>query len=75
MDRSGRHLFHTFVKVFIILFLILIVMPFIVDQIFNSLSDGTTPGNNSIIVFKEFIVKQEVIGRFIEEIIKIVLFM
>ena len=75
MDKCGMSLFHTFIKAFIVLFLILIVAPFIVDHIFHSFSEGIAPGNNSVIVFKELIAEKEAINRFIESIIKLMLFM
>lgn len=75
MDRSSRLFVHTFFRAFIVLFLILIVVPFIVDCVFHSFSGNMPPGSNSIIVFKEYIADKELIGRFIETLIKIMLFM
>lgn len=72
---SGSRFFMTFVKVFIILFAILVILPFTVDHIMHFFSWGMTPGNNSIIVFKDMVGEQEIIRRFISILKRMLLFM
>ncbi len=71
----NKGLFHTFIRVFIILMVMLVILPFIVDQVINLFSGGMAPGNNSIIVFKDLVREKAVISRFLFALKKIIIFM
>jgi hypothetical protein len=73
--NEGRGFLHTFIKVFIVMFTILVLLPYIVDQIMNLFSGGMAPGNNSIIVFKDFVDEQAVISKLLLILKKIIMFM
>lgn len=67
MSRSSSiRLFRTFVKIFIFLLVILLIMPYIVDQAMRFFTDRITPESNSIIVFKDQFKDGKIISRFIE---------
>lgn len=73
--NNNRRFFHTYIKIFIVLLTILVILPYIVDQVMNLFSGGMAPGNNSIIVHKELVEDQAVIGRFFSMLKKIIIFM
>lgn len=70
INSNGRF-YHTFAKIFIILFVMLIIIPLIVDQAMHLINNGIIPRENSIIVFKDSVREKEVINRFIEILKKI----
>jgi len=65
MDRSSNiRLFHIFVKIFILLLVILLIMPFIVDQAMHFFNESIIPKNNSVIVFKDQVEEYRLVSRF-----------
>lgn len=76
MDRSGsRRFLCIFFNAFIVLFVILVLLPFLVDSIIHLFNEGVTPGGNSVIVFKDLVGEQAIISRFIDALRKIIIFM
>ncbi|HYF82862.1 MAG TPA: hypothetical protein VEB00_07520 [Clostridia bacterium] len=73
--NDNRRFFLTFIKIFIVLLTILVILPYIVDLVMDLFSGGMAPGNNSIIVYKELVENQAVIGRFFSILKKIIIFM
>lgn len=73
--NESRRFFYTFIKIFIILLALLVILPYIVDRVIDLFSGGVMPGNNSIIVFKDLVEEQAVIGRFLSILKKVIIFM
>jgi hypothetical protein len=72
---NSRRFAIVFIKSFIVLFIILVVLPFIVEQVLLLFDESMVPRNNSIIVFKDLVKEQKVIARFIDILKKIIIFM
>lgn len=76
MDTGkSSKLFNIFMRIFIILVVILLIMPFIVDQAMHLFNDNMRPGDNSVIVFKDLLKRYEIVYRIIEILKKIINFM
>ena len=73
--NDGRRLFNTFIKIFIVLLVIVIILPFVVDHIMDLFSGGMAPRSNSIIVFKDLLGEQAAINKFLLILKKIIIFM
>lgn len=64
-----------FIIIFIILFALLVLLPFIVEQAVYLFSEGIVPGSNSIIVFKDYVADHEIFNIFFNILKKIINFM
>ena len=76
MNRNigSRHII-MFLKVFFILFLILVLLPIIVDQLMHFIGGGIVPGHDSIRVFRDLPAENEAIGRFVNILRILIIFM
>ena len=76
MDRKKTaRLLWVFIKIFILLFVLNSIMPFVIDQVLHLLNNGSAPGSDSIIVFKDLVEKHEIIGRYLKALKIITSFM
>ncbi|HYE83839.1 MAG TPA: hypothetical protein VEG39_16955 [Clostridia bacterium] len=66
----SRRFLNIYIVAFMLLFVIMIVMPELVDRIMHLFSEMIIPKNNSIIVFKEFVERQEAVMKFLKIIKK-----
>lgn len=72
--NKTKRLFQSFIRAFAILFIILVVLPMLLDQFIDFVSGGLVPGNDSIKVFKDLVGPQS-ISRFLASLKKIIIFM
>lgn len=76
MDRrTGIRFFITFIKIFAILFGIMVLLPFIAEQLAHLFNNGVTPGGDSIIVFKDSAAEQELLKKIADMLKKIIIYM
>jgi len=73
--KNRKKLFITFLRVFAALFVILVVLPFLLEHIMHFIGGGTSPGNDSIRVFKDLVAEKAAVSRFIDAIKKIIILM
>ena len=74
INNKGRFLYRFFITFFLLL-VILVLLPFLVDQAVYHFSEGIVPGRDSIIVFKDLVSEYEAIGRFMKIVKNIINFM
>lgn len=71
----GKRLLLLFIKVFTVLFIILVLMPWMLDHVIRSINGGIQPVNDSIKVFKDNVAGSAAISRFLSMLKKVIIFM
>lgn len=76
MNRYNNvRLFYIFIRIFIVLVVILLIMPSIIEQAMLFFNQSIAPKDNSVNVFKYPVEKYVKVSRFIEILKKIINFM
>lgn len=73
--KNCSRLFITFIRIFAVLLIITMVLPWAIEQIISSIGGGQSPGADSIKVFKDFVSERAAAGRFLSVLKKLIIFM
>jgi hypothetical protein len=73
-DNWNRFL-TVFIRVFTVLLIITIVLPWALEQLMSLIIGSLSPGADSIKVFKDFISERATVSRFLGVLKKIIIFM